>query len=72
MQSVYFLPVESQVTEGEELSLTVCHDDYSLWYSLQSHRYKSTETTTCACVETLYDSKTYFFYFLKLQINHIL
>uniref|UniRef100_A0A669CJJ7 Protein arginine N-methyltransferase n=1 Tax=Oreochromis niloticus TaxID=8128 RepID=A0A669CJJ7_ORENI len=35
MQSVYFLPVESQVTEGEELSLMVCHDDYSLWYSLQ-------------------------------------
>uniref|UniRef100_A0A3B4TDD7 Protein arginine N-methyltransferase n=1 Tax=Seriola dumerili TaxID=41447 RepID=A0A3B4TDD7_SERDU len=25
-----------QVTEGEELSLTVCHDDYSLWYSLRS------------------------------------
>uniref|UniRef100_A0A3B4WNK7 Protein arginine N-methyltransferase n=1 Tax=Seriola lalandi dorsalis TaxID=1841481 RepID=A0A3B4WNK7_SERLL len=36
MQSVYFLPVESRVTEGEELSLTVCHDDYSLWYSLRS------------------------------------
>uniref|UniRef100_A0A8D0CRB6 Protein arginine N-methyltransferase n=1 Tax=Sander lucioperca TaxID=283035 RepID=A0A8D0CRB6_SANLU len=34
MQSVYFLPVESRVREGEELSLTVCHDDYSLWYSL--------------------------------------
>lgn len=38
MQSVYFLPVETRVTKGEELSLTVCHDDYSLWYSLQSHR----------------------------------
>lgn len=38
MQSVYFLPQESRVTEGEELSLTVCHDDYSLWYSLQSLR----------------------------------
>ncbi|KAK5868014.1 hypothetical protein PBY51_012461 [Eleginops maclovinus] len=36
MQSVYFLPVESSVLEGEELSLTVCHDDYSLWYSLRS------------------------------------
>ncbi|CAG5958356.1 unnamed protein product [Menidia menidia] len=35
MQSVYFLPAESRVSEGEELSLTVCHDDYSLWYSLQ-------------------------------------
>lgn len=44
MQSVYFLPVESRVTAGEELSLTVCHDDYSLWYSLQSHRYNSSET----------------------------
>ncbi|XP_026166378.1 protein arginine N-methyltransferase 7 isoform X3 [Mastacembelus armatus] len=41
MQSVYFLPMESRVTAGEELSLTVCHDDYSLWYSLQSHRYNS-------------------------------
>lgn len=38
MQSVYFLSAERQVTEGEELSLTVCHDDYSLWYSLQPHR----------------------------------
>lgn len=35
MQSVYFLPVERRVAEGEELSLTVSHDDYSLWYSLQ-------------------------------------
>uniref|UniRef100_A0A3P9H622 Protein arginine N-methyltransferase n=1 Tax=Oryzias latipes TaxID=8090 RepID=A0A3P9H622_ORYLA len=35
MQSVYFLPEESQVTEGDDLCLTVCHDDYSLWYSLQ-------------------------------------
>lgn len=38
MQSVYFLPEESRVAEGEELSLTVCHDDYSLWYSLKTHR----------------------------------
>lgn len=38
MQSVYFLPEQSSVSEGEELSLTVCHDDYSLWYSLQEHR----------------------------------
>lgn len=36
MQSVYFLPQEHRVSEGEELSLTVCHDDYSLWYSMQS------------------------------------
>lgn len=38
MQSVYFLPEESRVAEGEQLSLTVCHDDYSLWYGLQTHR----------------------------------
>lgn len=41
MQSVYFLPEESKVTEGDDLCLTVCHDDYSLWYSLQAHRYFS-------------------------------
>lgn len=35
MQSVYFLPEQSAVRAGEELSLTVCHDDYSLWYSLR-------------------------------------
>lgn len=35
MQSVYFLPAERSVTAGEELSLTVCHDDYSLWFSVQ-------------------------------------
>lgn len=40
MQSVYFLPQERRVSEGEELSLTVCHDDYSLWYSVQSCRYR--------------------------------
>ncbi|KAJ3596639.1 hypothetical protein NHX12_003043 [Muraenolepis orangiensis] len=36
MQSVYFLPTERSVVEGEELSLTVSHDDYSLWYGLQT------------------------------------
>ncbi|XP_029010518.1 protein arginine N-methyltransferase 7 isoform X2 [Betta splendens] len=44
MQSVYFLPVERQVAAGEELSLTVCHDDYSLWYSLQSQSQQESET----------------------------
>ena len=39
MQSVYFLPTERSVVEGEELSLTVIHDDYSLWYGLQTDRY---------------------------------
>lgn len=34
MQSVYFLPAEKNVAEEEETSLTVSHDDYSLWYSL--------------------------------------
>ena len=34
MQSVYFLPAERSVCEGEELSLSVSHDDYSLWYNL--------------------------------------
>ncbi|KAK2867103.1 hypothetical protein Q8A67_025220 [Cirrhinus molitorella] len=34
MQSVYFLPVEENVSEGEELNLVGSHDDYSLWYSL--------------------------------------
>jgi len=38
MQSVYFLPSESSVAEGEELRLTVCHDDYSLWFGLRSPR----------------------------------
>ena len=36
MQSVYFLPAEMGVREGEEVSLTVSHDDYSLWYGLSS------------------------------------
>uniref|UniRef100_A0A8D3DKD6 Protein arginine N-methyltransferase n=1 Tax=Scophthalmus maximus TaxID=52904 RepID=A0A8D3DKD6_SCOMX len=46
MQSVYFLPVERGVTEGEELNLTVCHDDYSLWYSLQSRSQQTTDSQT--------------------------
>lgn len=36
MQSVYFLPEESRVQTGEQLSLTVCHDDYSLWFGLHT------------------------------------
>lgn len=46
MQSVYFLPVERRVKEREEFSLTVCHDDYSLWYSLQTHSQQNTGTET--------------------------
>ncbi|CAL1586982.1 unnamed protein product [Knipowitschia caucasica] len=34
MQSVYFLPEQSSVSRGQDLTLTVSHDDYSLWYSL--------------------------------------
>ncbi|MED6241776.1 Protein arginine N-methyltransferase 7 [Ataeniobius toweri] len=55
MQSVYFLPVETQVAEQEELSLTVCHDDYSLWYNLQSHSLQDVRAKTpqsrpsCTC-----------------------
>ncbi|KAM3870019.1 protein arginine N-methyltransferase 7 [Diretmus argenteus] len=55
MQSVYFLPVESRLVQGEDLSLTVCHDDYSLWYSLQTHRQRDTESDSpprrpcCTC-----------------------
>ncbi|XP_037306713.2 protein arginine N-methyltransferase 7 [Pungitius pungitius] len=44
MQSVYFLPAESPVTEGEELSLTVRHDDYSLWYGLQGSSQQASHT----------------------------
>ncbi|KAM8860586.1 protein arginine N-methyltransferase 7 isoform 2-T2 [Synchiropus picturatus] len=36
MQSVYFLPEATRVSEGDRLSLTVCHDDYSLWFGLRS------------------------------------
>ncbi|KAF6724501.1 Protein arginine N-methyltransferase 7 [Oryzias melastigma] len=44
MQSVYFLPEESPVTEGAELRLTVCHDAYSLWFSVQPHSQKDQQT----------------------------
>ncbi|XP_077567916.1 protein arginine N-methyltransferase 7-like, partial [Stigmatopora nigra] len=37
MQSVYFLPAQWTIDKGEDLSLTVSHDDYSLWFSLKSH-----------------------------------
>ncbi|KAJ8398678.1 hypothetical protein AAFF_G00422060 [Aldrovandia affinis] len=49
MQSVYFLPVEQRVTEGEDLSLTVSHDDYSLWYSLCSHSSSSSSSEGPPC-----------------------
>ncbi|XP_018606961.1 protein arginine N-methyltransferase 7 isoform X2 [Scleropages formosus] len=43
MQSVYFLPAEERVMEGDECSLTVSHDDYSLWFSLQPHSQQISE-----------------------------
>ncbi|XP_051545825.1 protein arginine N-methyltransferase 7 [Myxocyprinus asiaticus] len=53
MQSVYFLPAEKNVSEGEELSLTVSHDDYSLWYSLSHSQHHDVEVTPfrpcCTC-----------------------
>ncbi|NXC06367.1 ANM7 methyltransferase, partial [Orthonyx spaldingii] len=38
MQCVYFLPNEEPVLQGEELYLTACRDEYSVWYSLQKAR----------------------------------
>lgn len=55
MQSVYFLPAESSVNEGDQLRLTVCHDDYSLWFSLQPLSQQTPQTEappprpSCSC-----------------------
>ncbi|MFT7816880.1 protein arginine N-methyltransferase 7 isoform X2 [Arapaima gigas] len=49
MQSVYFLPGEERVTEGEVLQLTVSHDDYSLWFSLEPHRQQGREKGVVTC-----------------------
>ena len=56
MQSVYFLPTERSVVEGEELSLTVIHDDYSLWYGLQTDRYLHLVSSSAAVGSTLHSS----------------
>ncbi|XP_037396614.1 protein arginine N-methyltransferase 7 [Pygocentrus nattereri] len=47
MQSVYFLPAERRVCEGEELSLSVSHDDYSLWYNLSEGHQTDVEQSFC-------------------------
>ncbi|XP_056596506.1 protein arginine N-methyltransferase 7 [Triplophysa dalaica] len=53
MQSVYFLPAEKNVAKEEETSLTVSHDDYSLWYSLTDSQQSDTKVTSfrpcCTC-----------------------
>uniref|UniRef100_A0A8C1VR23 Protein arginine N-methyltransferase 7 n=1 Tax=Cyprinus carpio TaxID=7962 RepID=A0A8C1VR23_CYPCA len=53
MQSVYFLPAEENVSEGEELNLIVSHDDYSLWYSLTHSEQNDVKVATfrpcCTC-----------------------
>ena len=56
MQSVYFLPTERSVVEGEELSLTVSHDDYSLWYGLQTDRYLDPVSSSADVGSTLHSS----------------
>uniref|UniRef100_A0A8C7SHJ3 Protein arginine N-methyltransferase n=1 Tax=Oncorhynchus mykiss TaxID=8022 RepID=A0A8C7SHJ3_ONCMY len=60
MQSVYFLPVERRVAEGEELSLTVSHDDYSLWYSLQPDSEAPPCRPCCVCQAHLVWTRTRF------------
>uniref|UniRef100_A0A4W5MMM1 Protein arginine N-methyltransferase n=1 Tax=Hucho hucho TaxID=62062 RepID=A0A4W5MMM1_9TELE len=60
MQSVYFLPVERRVVEGEELSLTVSHDDYSLWYSLQPDGEAPPCRPCCVCQAHLVWTRTRF------------
>uniref|UniRef100_A0A673XXN6 Protein arginine N-methyltransferase n=1 Tax=Salmo trutta TaxID=8032 RepID=A0A673XXN6_SALTR len=60
MQSVYFLPVERRVAEGEELSLTVSHDDYSLWYSLQPDGEAPPCRPCCVCQAHLVWTRTRF------------
>uniref|UniRef100_A0A8C2XUT4 Protein arginine N-methyltransferase n=1 Tax=Cyclopterus lumpus TaxID=8103 RepID=A0A8C2XUT4_CYCLU len=49
MQSVYFLPSESRVTEGEELGLTVCHDDYTLVFRRDSQTEAPPPRPCCTC-----------------------
>ncbi|XP_047451239.1 protein arginine N-methyltransferase 7 [Mugil cephalus] len=62
MQSVYFLPAEVEVTEGDELVLTGCHDDYSLWFNLQTQRLQDSSPSSppslssrpsCSCLAHL-------------------
>ncbi|KAJ0023508.1 hypothetical protein NQD34_003407 [Periophthalmus magnuspinnatus] len=56
MQSVYFLSEQSSVTKGEELCVSVSHDDYSLWYSLcrqSSHTCAEVPQPSCSCLAHL-------------------
>ncbi|KAK7915358.1 hypothetical protein WMY93_011119 [Mugilogobius chulae] len=48
MQSVYFLSKQSRVNQGEDLFLSVSHDDYSLWYGLQSEG--PVPRPSCSCL----------------------
>uniref|UniRef100_A0A3Q1CBD5 Protein arginine N-methyltransferase n=1 Tax=Amphiprion ocellaris TaxID=80972 RepID=A0A3Q1CBD5_AMPOC len=49
MQSVYFLPAESSVNEGDQLRLTVCHDDYSLWFKIDQNTEAPPPRPSCTC-----------------------
>ncbi|XP_069822009.1 protein arginine N-methyltransferase 7 isoform X2 [Dendropsophus ebraccatus] len=52
MQCVYFLPKETKVTQGEEMSLIAHQDDYCVWYNLTTPSAAdchSTEIAACRC-----------------------
>ncbi|OPJ78151.1 protein arginine N-methyltransferase 7 [Patagioenas fasciata monilis] len=55
MQCVYFLPNEEPVLQGEQLYLTACRDEYSVWYKLQKAREEENkadvrvESPVCRC-----------------------
>ncbi|NWR15933.1 ANM7 methyltransferase, partial [Emberiza fucata] len=52
MQCVYFLPREEPVLQGENLYLTACRDEYSVWYNLQKARADEEEQKADVCVES--------------------
>ncbi|NXH22128.1 ANM7 methyltransferase, partial [Bucco capensis] len=56
MQCVYFLPKEEPVLQGQQVTLTACRDEYSLWYKLQRARREEenkadvgVESPVCRC-----------------------
>ncbi|XP_033117180.1 protein arginine N-methyltransferase 7-like [Anneissia japonica] len=57
MQSIYYLPSPLAIKQGENLAIRLSHDDYSLWFSVQStndnqnvnHPSDDDERPICTC-----------------------
>ncbi|XP_015913660.1 protein arginine N-methyltransferase 7 [Parasteatoda tepidariorum] len=58
MQAIYYLPETCSVQEGDKITLTAYHDEYSLWFAIpKTNNKKIADSPTCNCLVHVTDSR---------------